>query len=107
MPSRGASLRTTPRAARPAPGSSPIESIRLLLNSATSSQPSGLANNSGTLGRYFMDQLPCIASGSFPKAKGGGATNPAPADPFYDPTGGIFIARFLGEDGVSAGGDFD
>jgi len=86
---------------------SPIESIRLLLNSATSSQPQGLANSSGTLGRYFMDQLPCIASGSFPKAKGGGATNPAPADPFYGPTGGIFIARFLGEDGMSAGGDFD
>ena len=86
---------------------SPIESVRLLLNSATPQQPNGLANSSGTLGRYFMDQLPSIASGTFPKAKGWSTADPSPGDPFYQPTGGIFIPRFIGGDGVTAGSDFD
>lgn len=85
---------------------SPIESIRLMLNSASERHPNGLGNSSGTLGRYFMDQLPCIAAGTFPKAKGWATADTAPADPFYRPTGGIFIPRFLGKDGGPAG-DFD
>lgn len=86
---------------------SPIESVRLLLNSASPAHPNGLANSSGTLGRYFMDQLPSIAAGTFPKAKGWSPADPAPPDPFYPPSGGIFIPRFVGKDGVSAGSDFD
>jgi choline dehydrogenase-like flavoprotein len=86
---------------------SPIESVRLLLNSATPRQPGGLANSSGILGRYFMDQLPCIAAGTFPKAKGWSTADATPADPFYRPSGGIFIPRFVGEDGTSAASDFD
>ena len=39
---------------------SAIESVRLLLNSATDGHPDGLANSSGALGRYFMDQCPSI-----------------------------------------------
>jgi choline dehydrogenase-like flavoprotein len=35
---------------------SALESTRLLLNSATSDHPNGLANSSGVLGRYLMDQ---------------------------------------------------
>jgi choline dehydrogenase-like flavoprotein len=85
---------------------SPVESIRLLLNSASERAPNGLGNSSGTLGRYFMDQLPCIAAGTFPKAKGWSRADPAPADPFYGPTGGIFIPRFVGPNGA-AGSDFD
>lgn len=84
---------------------SPIESVRLLLNSASARHPEGLGNSSGTLGRYFMDQLPCLAFGSFPKAKGWAHDASAPTDPFYNPSGGIFIPRF-GE-GDASRGDFD
>lgn len=86
---------------------SPIESVRLMLNSSSSRHPDGLGNSSGTLGRYFMDQLPSIAAGTFPKAKGWATADTAPPDPFYGPSGGIFIPRFIGKDGASAGSDFD
>ncbi|MDT5367697.1 MAG: hypothetical protein QOC62_2128 [Mycobacterium sp.] len=36
---------------------SALESTRLLLNSATSDHPNGLANSSGVLGRYLMDHV--------------------------------------------------
>lgn len=84
---------------------SPVESIRLLLNSATPRHPGGLGNGSGTLGRYFMDQLPCVAAGTFPSAKGWSTADSAPADPFYGPSGGIYLPRFVKADG-SAGSDF-
>lgn len=73
---------------------SPIESIRLLLNSASSRHPEGLGNGSDTLGRYFMDQLPCLAIGAFPPVPGWTRDESAPADPFYGPSGGIFIPRY-------------
>ena len=98
---------TTLRASAVVLCASTIESIRLLLNSSTPKHPNGLANSSGTLGRYFMDQLPCIAMGTFSKAKGWSTADTAPADPFYKPSGGIFVPRFTGEDGVSAASDFD
>ena len=84
----------TVRAALVVLSASPIESVRLLLNSATASHPQGLGNSSGTLGRFFMDQLPCLAFGSFSKAKGWAADDSAPTDPFYNPSGGIFVPRF-------------
>ncbi|NEI73123.1 NAD(P)-binding protein [Rhizobium lusitanum] len=84
---------------------SPIESVRLLLNSASIRHPEGLGNSSGTLGRYFMDQLPCLASGTFPQEKGWETDDSAPIDPFYNPSGGIFIPRF--DAGSPARGDFD
>ena len=37
---------------------SAFESVRILLNSATPEFPDGLANSSGTLGRYIMDHFP-------------------------------------------------
>jgi choline dehydrogenase-like flavoprotein len=95
----------TVRAALVVLSASPIESVRLLLNSASPRHPAGLGNSSGTLGRYFMDQLPCLAFGSFPKAKGWAADTSAPADPFYNPSGGIFIPRFGAND--ASRGDFD
>ncbi len=93
------------RAALVVLSASPIESVRLLLNSATARHPHGLANSSGALGRYFMDQLPCLAFGSFSKAKGWATDDSAPVDPFYNPSGGIFVPRF-GE-GDTGRGDFD
>ena len=76
---------------------SPIESVRLLLHSANASHPRGLANSSDTLGRYFMDQLPCLGVGHFPEAKGLFADTSAPPDAFYNPSGGIFIPRFAAD----------
>jgi len=95
----------TVRAALVVLAASPIESVRLLLNSASARHPDGLGNSSGTLGRYFMDQLPCLAFGSFPKAKGWAHDDSAPIDPFYNPSGGIFIPRF-GKGDIGRG-DFD
>jgi choline dehydrogenase-like flavoprotein len=45
-----------------------LESVRILLNSATRQQPDGLANSSGALGRYLMDHLWVAggAEGEFP-----------------------------------------
>lgn len=85
---------------------STIESVRLMLNSASAKHPGGLGNSSGTLGRYFMDQLPCLAMGTTSRAKGWAHADPAPADPFYGPSGGIFVPRFVGKDGAAAS-DFD
>lgn len=96
---------STARAAAVVLAASPIESVRLLLNSASAKHPDGLGNSSGALGRYFMDQLPCLAFGSFSGAKGWAPDESAPTDPFYNPSGGIFIPRF-GE-GDAARGDFD
>lgn len=93
------------RAALVVLSASPIESVRLLLNSATARHPQGLGNSSGTLGRFFMDQLPCLAFGSFSKAKGWASDDSAPTDPFYNPSGGIFVPRF-GE-GDTGRDDFD
>lgn len=81
---------------------SPIESIRLMLNSANAQNPEGLGNSSGLVGRYFMDQLACVAKATYPKAKGFGPADTAPADPFYAPSGGIFVPRFVGKDGHAA-----
>lgn len=96
---------STVRAATVVLAASPIESVRLLLNSASARHPGGLGNSSGTLGRYFMDQLPCLAFGSFSGAKGWAHDPSAPVDPFYNPSGGIFIPRFGEAD--QGRGDFD
>ena len=85
---------------------SPIETIRLMLNSATPQHPEGLGNRSGTLGRYFVDQLPCVVAGTYERSKGWGTADSAPADPFYGPSGGIYMPRFIGPDGKAAGSDF-
>lgn len=96
---------STAHAAMVVLAASPIESVRLLLNSASARHPGGLGNSSGALGRYFMDQLPCLAFGSFSGSKGWALDESAPTDAFYNPSGGIFIPRF-GE-GDTARGDFD
>jgi choline dehydrogenase-like flavoprotein len=85
---------------------SPVESVRLLLNSVAPDHPDGLGNSSGTLGAYFMDQLPCVAAGTFPPTSGWQAADTAPADPFYGPSGGVYVPRFIGTDGRSAANAF-
>ncbi|WP_176084756.1 GMC family oxidoreductase [Martelella sp. HB161492] len=93
--------RRTIRAAAVVLCASPIESLRLLLNSASTEHPAGLANGSGLLGRYFMDQLPCIASGEYPDMTGFSGDDSLPPDPFYAPLSGVFIPRFVGENGYA------
>ncbi|GLQ53228.1 oxidoreductase [Devosia nitrariae] len=85
---------------------SPVESVRLMLNSASPRHPQGLGNSSGTLGRYFVDQLPCVVTGTYSKAKGWTTADNAPADPFYGPSGGIYVPRFIATDGNTAASDF-
>ena len=77
---------------------STIESIRLLLNSATERHPNGLGNSSGLLGRYFMDQTPSLVFGSVPHGRPFEADDSAPPDPFFPPAGGLYIPRFLDGD---------
>lgn len=63
---------------------SPVESIRLLLNSRSARHPEGIGNSAGLLGRYFMDQTPTLVLARFP---GNGA------DPVAQMPGGIFVTR--------------
>ena len=57
-------------------GASMVESIRILLNSRTSEFPQGLANSSGTLGRYLMEHVAFNAiQGYFPQLVGQASTN--------------------------------
>jgi choline dehydrogenase-like flavoprotein len=80
---------------------STIESVRLLLNSASPKHPNGLANSSGLLGRYFMDQCPSQIYGTIPGVKGSELDESAPPDLFYGPSGGVYIPRFQNLDTVT------
>ncbi|MFN8346997.1 MAG: GMC family oxidoreductase [Spirosomataceae bacterium] len=70
---------------------STIETIRLMLHSAGGKHPHGLGNTSGTLGKYFMDQVPSWIFGSVPNHFGGELVD---ADTPKDNHGGIYIPRF-------------
>jgi choline dehydrogenase-like flavoprotein len=79
---------------------STIESVRLLLNSACASHPNGLANSTGLVGRYFMDQTISLAFCAVPDRPGSFEyDDSAPPDPFYHPAGGILIPRYDNLDG--------
>jgi choline dehydrogenase-like flavoprotein len=73
---------------------SAIESVRLLLNSATDGHPNGLGNSSGLLGRYFMDQTPSLLFASVPDRHGFERDDSAPHDAFFPDAGGLYIPRF-------------
>lgn len=84
---------------------STIESIRLLLNSKSSKHPDGLANSSGLVGRYFMDQTISLAFAEVPHWPGYfEQPDEVPHDPFYHPSGGILIPRFVNLDGQPPAG---
>ena len=70
---------------------STIESIRLLSNSGSTRHPNGLANSSGLLGRYFMDQTPALVFGDTSRFPGWEEDNSAPADEYYGAAGGIYM----------------
>jgi choline dehydrogenase-like flavoprotein len=70
-------------------GAQAMESVRILLNSATRQYPNGLANTSGTLGHYLMDHVAGAgAGGEFPWLSGKPSIN-GPHRPC-----GIYIPRF-------------
>jgi choline dehydrogenase-like flavoprotein len=73
---------------------SPIESVRLLLNSAGGKHPNGIGNSLGMLGRYFMDQVPNLIMGTVPGQAGWEADDTVPSDPFYGVTGGVYVPRY-------------
>jgi choline dehydrogenase-like flavoprotein len=77
---------------------STIETIRLMLNSAGGKHPNGLGNSSGTLGKYFMDQVPSLIFGSVPGRYGGELVD---SDSPADNHGGIYIPRFQNLDNVT------
>jgi len=65
-----------------------LESVRLLLMSATDKQPAGLANSSGVVGRYIMDHLVSdLASVSLPAPQYGHKTGYRPMP--------LFIPRYV------------
>lgn len=66
-----------------------FESVRLLLNSASSQDPAGLANSSGVLGKYLLSHFTGFgASAEFPAFQQRADPNAA-----RKPTG-LFVARF-------------
>jgi choline dehydrogenase-like flavoprotein len=74
---------------------STIETIRLLLNSGSSSHPNGLANSTGLVGRYFMDQTISMAFCDVPQFPGyWEEPDDVPEDTFYHKSGGILIPRY-------------
>ena len=57
-------------------GASMVESIRILFNSRTRDLPQGLANSTGTLGKYLMEHVAFNAlQGYFPQLAGRPSTN--------------------------------
>lgn len=79
---------------------STIESIRLLFNSGTTQFPDGLANSSGLLGRYFMDQTTSLCFADVPDKPGVWDTDPVQEpDSFYGQAGGIIIPRYQNLEG--------
>ncbi|MBU9205432.1 GMC family oxidoreductase [Burkholderia multivorans] len=80
---------------------STIETVRLMLNSRSSRHPDGLANSSGTLGRYFMDQVPSLIMGAVPGRTGSELDDTVAPDPFYGVTGGVYIPRWANLDGTT------
>ena len=80
---------------------SPIETIRLMLNSDAPKHPNGLGNSSGMLGRYFMDQVPSLIAGSVPEVMGSELDDTVPPDPFYGTSGGVYVPRFANLDRVT------
>lgn len=82
---------------------SPLESLRLLLNSGSSRHPHGLGNSSGVLGRYVMDQS--LAVGFFDSPGNPGvweAADNMPVDPLYGVGGGILIPRYDNLQGIDS-----
>jgi choline dehydrogenase-like flavoprotein len=78
-------------------GASPVESVRLLLNSRSERHPDGLGNSSGLLGHFFMDQPATLIFARFPGEDDPAANEDLPNDPRLGTTGGVYIPRYAGD----------
>ncbi|MDP8959480.1 MAG: hypothetical protein M3N51_09855, partial [Actinomycetota bacterium] len=58
-----------------------VENPRLLLNSATLGYPDGLANSSGTLGRYLLAHVAESGMARFPEPSTSGRRRPGRSSP--------------------------
>jgi len=78
-----------------------LESVRILLNSANTQYPNGLANSSGVLGHYLMDHI-----------MGGGGNGQFPDLPSHPningprSPAGVYLARFRNIPGVARSKNF-
>jgi len=81
---------------------SPIESIRLLLNSKSARHPAGIGNANGLLGRFFMDQPAAIILARFPGNGTVWSPTEVPAHPRYGTSGGVYVLRADRDDGAGA-----
>ena len=74
---------------------SAIESVRIMLNSASPQHPAGLGNSSGTLGHYLTDHVMIFQAGPYEPLEPGAKTDP------YDfgAQSGIYIPSFRNADG--------
>lgn len=85
-------------------GASPIETVRLMLNSRGKAHPNGLGNSSGVLGHYFMDQPATVMLAKF-AGNPDGTPDEVPSHPVYGTSGGIYIPRYpKGADGYRGTG---
>ncbi|MDR1852249.1 MAG: GMC family oxidoreductase [Propionibacteriaceae bacterium] len=82
---------------------STIETIRLLLASASRWHPGGLGNSSGTLGRYFMDQTVSVGYYDSPAHLGLWEKDPVLSVDPLGPPGGVLIPRYDNLDGKARG----
>ena len=80
---------------------STIETVRLMLNSASSRFPNGVGNSSGALGHYFMDQSPCMVFGTVPGSEGWEIGDEGHSDATNPNSGGIYFPRFENLDNVT------
>lgn len=75
-------------------GASPVETVRLLLNSRSPRHPHGLGNSADLLGRFFMDQPATLLFARYPGHDDTEANEGLVPDPRYGTTGGLYIPRY-------------
>jgi choline dehydrogenase-like flavoprotein len=88
---------------------SAVESVRILLNSATTQHPDGLGNSSGMLGRFLMDHTMVTISGELPdRLASPGPRHAAPDDPYDLASNHVYMPGFrnISEPGATTPGSF-
>ena len=81
-----------------------IETLRILLNSASERHPGGLGNSSGLLGRNFLDHVMAILHGPFEKVEEISCGDSGDPDPYdYGRNHGFYIPRYQNMKGQTEG----
>ncbi|HEY5749420.1 MAG TPA: GMC family oxidoreductase [Chryseolinea sp.] len=83
---------------------STIETLRILLNSASERHPNGLGNSSGLLGRNFLDHVIAILHGPFEKVEESSCGDSGDPDPYdYGRNHGFNVPRYQNMKGQTEG----